>query len=29
MTFRISNIYNKVRVYNKVYGKEIVVDKKA
>ena len=28
MTFRKSNIYNKARVYNKVYGKEIV-DKKA
>lgn len=28
MTFRKSNIYNKVRVYNKVYGKEIV-DKKS
>lgn len=27
MTFRKNNIYNKVRVYNKVYGKEIV-DKK-
>ena len=28
MTFKKSNIYTKVRVFNKVYGKEIV-DKKA